>query len=73
VSIDCASWFGAPRCKFEARYDTIPPDRMNVEKGSTYAITEVIRALTTQKYVQDVCVKCGKVVNRHDTTGERNG
>lgn len=56
-------------CKFEGRYDEIPPDRCPQFEGSEEQFAVAIRALTKRIYVGDVCVRCGKTVPRSEVTG----
>mgnify|MGYP001618447839 FL=1 len=55
-------------CKFEARYDKSEP---KINGNFTYhgmqgsARLEQLRQLT---YVRDVCIRCGRTVNRTDGT-----
>lgn len=53
-------------CKFEARYDRIGPTNIS---GGRYETADTMAAiLDAQKardiYVQDTCIRCGKVVKR---------
>lgn len=65
-------WFGG--CRFEPRYDT-PAPLHGLSDGFWTTITidgikadaDKVRALTgapVKKYVRDVCVRCGKAVDR---------
>jgi len=62
---DCpkqGKWFGG--CKFEARYDLGVPDLSqfaSIERGMTSKVLEQFRKKT---YVRDVCVTCGKTIDR---------
>jgi hypothetical protein len=55
------SWFG--RHKFEARYDIGPPDLSRFVKIDR-ASEGFFEALKPKTYVRDVCVKCGKTIER---------
>ena len=46
--------------KFVANYDLLPPD-MGGTKIKGYEVTEVIQALTSKKYVNSVCTRCGQM------------
>lgn len=56
-------WIGG--CKFEARYDRIPPSEKFAD-GVSWSIeaTKLIERSTKRLYVADVCTRCGKVVKR---------
>lgn len=60
-------------CKFEARYDTIPPPPSACAglKTSVGGADVFIRALTKTVYVRDVCIRCGKTVERSLPQKER--
>lgn len=58
------SWFG---CKFEARYDTVPPDDVGHFKGTHAGLIATIQALSKRVYVRDICVRCGKTIERTGT------
>ena len=48
--------------KFKPRYDEIPTDR---ELSATWILPQDLRELMiTRIYVKDVCIKCGKEINR---------
>jgi len=58
---DCprfGKWFGG--CRFEPRYDTHLSDRL--VKINTYCGD--MEALKDKTYLVDVCVRCGKYVDR---------
>ena len=46
-------------CKFEARYNEIPPDKTFAAYDLYYHPT-LITELTKLEYVCDVCIRCGK-------------
>ena len=55
-------------CKFEARYDVFEPSKaLEDQLGRSWALSEKDKkALKVQNiYVQDVCVTCGRVVQRY--------
>jgi hypothetical protein len=54
-------------CQFEARYDTGGPGRFQFEEGSSAAAAEVIEAMKPKVYVRDVCVTCGRTVEKQET------
>jgi hypothetical protein len=63
---DCpraGKWFG---CKFEARHDSISPDHYKHGdfEGSPSAYVTMIEAIKSRIYVRDVCVRCGKSIER---------
>ena len=51
--------------KFEARYDVIPPkvEQFSGIKTSIYGLIDAVKIFTRKKYIRDICVKCGKIVN----------
>ena len=52
--------------KFEPRYDYGKPTIPSRAAGmSAKDMIQILEATRSRKYVQDVCVKCGKVVNRY--------
>ena len=55
------SWFGAH--KMEARYDLGPAD---LSQFATFQARNVsyMDALRTKTYVRDICVRCGKTIER---------
>lgn len=58
-------WIGG--CKFEGRYDQVIP------KGFIRHMTEFegsVKSLTVPVYVRDICVRCGRTVERGDREGE---
>jgi hypothetical protein len=50
-------------CKFEGRYDRVPPEQRKDILEPWQSIGE-INARTKRIYVRDVCVRCGKTVDR---------
>lgn len=55
-------------CRFEPRYDVREPsDALEKQLGRAWAIDEQDKErLTVQTvYVQDICVSCGRVVQRY--------
>ena len=57
-------WFGG--CCFEARYDKSAPDlpRYKHIKCNPGATTEFLDGHRTVTYVRDVCVRCGRTIER---------
>lgn len=63
--------------KFESRYDIIPPEAGDLidskselyDEESVEGLVKVIKSLTQERYVADVCVKCGKMVMRDKWEG----
>ena len=51
-------------CKFEPRYDTLPPEKLVDMKGTDEAVVLMMQALCKRIYVCDVCVTCGKTIKR---------
>jgi hypothetical protein len=70
MSNDCARagrWIG--RCNFEARYDETPAEHVSevvaeINRASDEAVREIIRGNISRIYVRDVCVTCGKTIER---------
>lgn len=53
-----------PPHKFEARYDEKPS---GIELGEFKGNSDAVRKLLFYNvYVRDICVKCGKVIERED-------
>lgn len=50
-------------CKFVARYDSEPKD-IGQYNGSISAFRELAEAMTKKVYVKDICVRCGKTIER---------
>ena len=60
-------------CKFEARYDVYEPSNaLQIQLGKYWALSETDKAMLTQRsvYVQDVCIRCGKVAARCQSNPE---
>lgn len=54
-------------CKFEARYDTMPPgslDGGSMSGNDPDCISAFFHGLTRKIYVHDICVRCGYKVLR---------
>ena len=49
-------------CKFEPRYDSEFPNNYQVDRASVAAL----EALRKHTYVKDVCVRCGKAIERQE-------
>lgn len=49
---------------FEPRYDIIPPSIDYDYVGNTYAIKEILKAMTKQIYKCDICTWCGEIRER---------
>lgn len=56
------SWFGSH--KFEPRYDLGEPDTSRFVSFKAKSTTEFFDGLKSKTYVRDVCVKCGKAIDR---------
>lgn len=52
-------------CKFVARYDYDPKD-IDHYNGSITAFIELAEAMTKRVYVKDICVRCGKTIDRQE-------
>jgi hypothetical protein len=55
-------------CRFTPRYDTTEPSAaLEAQLGRSWAISEQDkeRLMVQQTYVQDVCLTCGRVIERH--------
>lgn len=73
---DCARkgkfWNG---CRFEPRYDTVPPTLstmgLDTIKTTVCGMETMIRSMTKEVYVHDVCIRCGKVIERGPQNDER--
>ena len=63
---DCRSgMFGSKRHNFRPRYDSVAPDLTRLYENGDFRVTEEsLRLLTTERYVCDICVRCGATVNR---------
>lgn len=58
-------WFRG--CRFEPRYDKGEPREMTADELYWFDITsrvEALRTLCPRTYIHDLCVTCGKVVDR---------
>ena len=55
-----------PCCRFEPRYDKAALDLSKI--GRATASAEQIEAMCLKTYVQDVCIRCGKAVDRRDAS-----
>lgn len=59
--------FGRPACRFEGRYDVkkAPPGKLNGSEITNAALPAFMDALRdTKTYVRDVCVRCGRTIER---------
>ena len=54
-------------CKFEARYDIGEPTMTLKGTMTGYDFREALEAIKPKTYVHDVCVTCGKTINRSST------
>lgn len=62
---DCSrfgKWIGG--CKFEGRYDTDEPDLAQFEVLRGVGIPALVESLKAETYVRDVCIRCGRTVER---------
>ena len=50
--------------KFEPRYDEVPIDRNITLNGPPLSAKKVRQLIVTKKYVKDVCIWCGKTIER---------
>ncbi len=60
-------WIG--RCRFEARFDEGPAEPVSdvvseINRASDEAVRAIICGNITRTYVRDVCVTCGKTIER---------
>lgn len=55
--------FGKPRCRFEPRYDLGPVEAPGM-KYNGMDLAMVLDALRSKTYVRDVCVRCGRTIER---------
>ena len=53
-------------CRFEPRYDKKALDLTKI--GRAQASAEQIEAMCQRTYIHDVCVRCGKIVERTKDT-----
>jgi hypothetical protein len=51
-------------CKFEARYDSEPSNGAGLTSVKGFNPERIERLLIKRTYVRDVCVTCGKVIER---------
>ncbi len=53
--------------RFEPRYD-VKPNIKTFKQGDNTAeeVVSMLNAVSEKKYVHDICVRCGKIVNRQD-------
>lgn len=51
-------------CRFEPRYDCGAPDLSRFDTLSGGGVPTLIEALKPTTYVHDICVTCGKIVDR---------
>ncbi len=57
--------FGRPACRFEARYDEVREPAIDLLKDiAEIKITGSFPARHQKTYVRDVCVTCGKTIER---------
>lgn len=57
-------FFNKPMCKFEPRYDEIARDWDGNSKFEYSSLKELRSMLLTQVYVHDICVNCGRTIQR---------
>lgn len=50
--------------QFEARYDKSAADLGGTKSLNGYGVADVLETLRTKTYVRDVCVNCGKTIER---------
>lgn len=51
-------------CRFEPRFDLIPPEEPPSFSGQASGIVALVHAMTRKNYVKDVCCTCGREVVR---------
>lgn len=60
-------WFGG--CRFEGRYDTQPTRKIGGDElfwsGGWETQARLVQSQRKMTYVRDVCVRCGKTVERN--------
>lgn len=58
--------FGRPACRFEGRFDLSAADISGLGKFKVgpQAVETFMNAMRTETYVRDVCIKCGKTIER---------
>ena len=60
-------------CRFEARYDLGPADISGFESIKGNGASSFLEKLRTKTYRGDVCVRCGKTVNKGETPNDATG
>lgn len=60
------NFWGKPECRFEPRYDLSAADTPGVEsiRGGVATVQAWLDGYRAKTYVRDVCVKCGKTIER---------
>ena len=58
-------------CRFEARYDKAALDLTKI--GRAQASADQIKAMCAKTYVHDICIRCGRVVERSTPSGNGEG
>ena len=74
MSNDCprvSRWIAG--CKFEARYDEEPAELVSevvaeISRASDEAVRAIIRGNVRRTYIHDVCIRCGRTIERKDPT-----
>jgi hypothetical protein len=51
-------------CKFEGRFDSVPPEKINDIRTTVDGALRFVAAMTKKIYVHDICVRCGKIIKR---------
>ena len=67
--IDCThkTIFGRPACRFEPRYDRTSPEAMpKVSLSDPFGLPAVIESFKSQTYIRDVCIRCGRTIERQE-------
>jgi hypothetical protein len=68
MTVCITNWWGKLACRFEARYDTVPPPKVPDDGFSLTSHTpvtiELVKAMTEHRYAGDICTRCGKQVMR---------
>ena len=67
TALRCTSWWGH---KYEARYDRKPFDTAYLLALTRGAFTIPDGGDTYRIYIQDVCVRCGDIIERPETVKE---
>lgn len=57
-------WLCKDGHQFEPRYDSEPMQELRANGMATKNIEAVMRGIQKFRYVRDVCVKCGKTIER---------